>query len=120
MTGPGVTQPVVFSRAGLDRLVEVLMADGYRVIGPTVRDNAIVLAELDSDARLPVGWGWTPAPVTTGCGSGTTPRCSRIRRGRDPGSSSCTRRGGSCGPPPRTGISARPAQRQRRDTHSWE
>lgn len=30
---------------------------GYRVIGPTVRDGAIVLAELRSAADLPYGWG---------------------------------------------------------------
>jgi ferredoxin len=62
MTGPGITQPVTFGRAGLDRLVEVLIADGYRVIGPTVQDNAIVLAELDSAARLPAGWGVDTGP----------------------------------------------------------
>ena len=56
MTAPGGAPSAVFGRAGLDRLVEVLLADGYRVIGPTVRDNAIVLDELDSAARLPAGW----------------------------------------------------------------
>jgi ferredoxin len=49
-------------RAGLDQLVEVLIADGYCVIGPTVRDGAIVLAELDSGAQLPAGWGVDVAP----------------------------------------------------------
>jgi ferredoxin len=48
---------VVLDRAGLDELVDVLLADGYRVVGPTVRDGAIVLAELDSPAQLPAGWG---------------------------------------------------------------
>ena len=62
MTAPGGAPPVVFGLAGLDRLVEVLIADGYRVIGPTVRDNAIVLDELDSAARLPAGWGVDTGP----------------------------------------------------------
>jgi ferredoxin len=42
--------------------VEVLRADGYRVIGPQQRDGAIVLDELDSGARLPDGWGVDCAP----------------------------------------------------------
>lgn len=48
--------------AGLDALVGALIADGYRVIGPTVRDDAIVLAELDCAAQLPAGWGVTTGP----------------------------------------------------------
>ena len=43
--------------SGLGPLVEVLRADGYRVVGPTVRDGAIVLAELESADALPYGWG---------------------------------------------------------------
>jgi hypothetical protein len=38
------------------------MADGYRVVGPTVRDGAIVLAELESPSQLPAGWGVEVAP----------------------------------------------------------
>ncbi|WP_327117485.1 4Fe-4S dicluster domain-containing protein [Nocardia sp. NBC_01730] len=53
---------LVLDRAGLDRLIEVLIDDGYRVIGPTVRDNAIVLAELASGGELPSGWGVDSAP----------------------------------------------------------
>ncbi|NJC72458.1 4Fe-4S ferredoxin [Planosporangium thailandense] len=41
----------------LDPLVAALRADGYRVVGPTVRDGAIVLAELDRADMLPYGWG---------------------------------------------------------------
>ena len=53
---------MVLDRAGLDRLVEVLIAEGYRVIGPTVRDGAIVLGELDSAGQLPAGWGVETGP----------------------------------------------------------
>jgi ferredoxin len=42
---------------GVAPLFAALRAEGYRVIGPTVRDGAIVLAELDSPERLPYGWG---------------------------------------------------------------
>ena len=52
----------VLDRAGLDALVDALVARGYRVIGPTVRDDAIVLAELSSGAQLPDGWGVEVAP----------------------------------------------------------
>ena len=62
MTGSASGQPVVFGRPGLDRLVDALLADGYQVIGPTVRDSAIVLAELDSAAQLPAGWGVDTGP----------------------------------------------------------
>ena len=40
----------------LDDLVGVLRGRGYLVLGPTVRDGAIVYAELESGAELPVGW----------------------------------------------------------------
>jgi ferredoxin len=52
----------VLSRAGLDDLVAALIRDGYTVIGPTVRDDTIVLAELTSGAELPAGWGVDSAP----------------------------------------------------------
>lgn len=47
---------------GLHRLVEVLIERGYRVVGPTLRDDAIVLDQLDSAADLPWGWGVDVAP----------------------------------------------------------
>ncbi|MER6185879.1 4Fe-4S dicluster domain-containing protein [Streptomyces sp. NPDC001652] len=47
----------VLDRDGLDALVAALVARGRTVIGPTVRDGAIVLAELSSADDLPFGWG---------------------------------------------------------------
>jgi ferredoxin len=41
---------------GLGTLVSVLREQGYRVVGPTVRDGAIVLDEIVSAAELPHGW----------------------------------------------------------------
>jgi ferredoxin len=52
----------VLDRAGLNALVATLAAHGYCVVGPTVRDDAIVLAELSSGADLPDGWGVDVAP----------------------------------------------------------
>jgi len=43
-------------REGLDALVELLARRGFTVIGPTVRDGAIVLDEISSAAELPIGW----------------------------------------------------------------
>jgi ferredoxin len=60
-TGPD-GRAAVLDRAGLDRLVSVLLAEGYRVVGPTVRDDAIVLAELSSGSQLPAGWGVETGP----------------------------------------------------------
>lgn len=56
------TRHVVVDVEGLEELVAVLRADGYRVIGPTVRDGAIVLAELRSATQLPFGWGVESGP----------------------------------------------------------
>jgi hypothetical protein len=44
-------------QGGLDDLVAALISDGYTVIGPTVRDDAIVLDEFTSGAQFPAGWG---------------------------------------------------------------
>jgi ferredoxin len=43
-------------------LVAALSEDGYCVVGPTVRDGAITLAELSSVDDLPYGWGVAPGP----------------------------------------------------------
>ncbi|MFF8941548.1 4Fe-4S dicluster domain-containing protein [Streptomyces sp. NPDC014864] len=47
----------VLDRNGLDALVRTLRARGRTVVGPTVRDGAVVLAELSSADELPFGWG---------------------------------------------------------------
>ncbi len=46
----------VLDVAGLDGLVSSLKGRGYTVVGPTVRDGAIVHDELESAADLPAGW----------------------------------------------------------------
>lgn len=47
---------------GLHDLVGALVQRGYRVIGPTLRDNAVVLAELTTADELPRGWGVDVGP----------------------------------------------------------
>jgi sulfhydrogenase subunit beta (sulfur reductase) len=43
-------------RKDLDRLLEVLRARGYTVMGPVARDGAIVWDELSTASELPAGW----------------------------------------------------------------
>jgi ferredoxin len=59
-TGGMRAMPVMLN--SLEPLVATLRDDGYRVIGPTVRDHAIVLAEIESADALPYGWGATLRP----------------------------------------------------------
>ena len=51
---PGAT--VVVERADLPQLFAALQAAGYQILGPTVRDGAIVYDELATVEDLPVGW----------------------------------------------------------------
>lgn len=60
--GMAASDAVVLDGAGLHRLVDELRGRGYTVVGPTLRDNAIVLAELTSADDLPRGWGVDVAP----------------------------------------------------------
>ena len=46
----------VLERANLDELFAALSKRGYRLVGPTVREGAIVYDELKSAADLPAGW----------------------------------------------------------------
>ncbi|MFE1046212.1 4Fe-4S dicluster domain-containing protein [Streptomyces olivaceus] len=56
---PATETETVLSKEQLPELVDVLRARGFTVIGPTVRDGAIVLSEIESAAQLPYGWGTT-------------------------------------------------------------
>jgi sulfhydrogenase subunit beta (sulfur reductase) len=47
---------LAIDRVGLDGLFAALEGRGYTLIGPMVRDRAIVLDELDSTTELPAGW----------------------------------------------------------------
>ena len=55
---PGrVLDRVTIDVLGLDALLHALGAAGYQVIGPTLRDRAVVLEEIESTDDLPRGWG---------------------------------------------------------------
>jgi hypothetical protein len=61
----------VIDRQGLDRLVDVLRGDGYRVVGPTVRSCSPSSRRRRS---CPRGGVSRPLPVITGCTAGRTAR----------------------------------------------
>jgi ferredoxin len=51
-----VGEKLVLERSDLRSLFEALRAGGFRIVGPTVRDGAVIYDELSSDADLPAGW----------------------------------------------------------------
>jgi sulfhydrogenase subunit beta (sulfur reductase) len=48
--------PSVIGLDGLTALIQALSADGFRVLGPTVRDDAIVYDDIAGPGDLPAGW----------------------------------------------------------------
>jgi ferredoxin len=52
-----VTAAAVIDLAGLQTLLDTLRASGFTVLGPTVRDGAVVPARVTSVDELPLGWG---------------------------------------------------------------
>lgn len=49
-------QAYILEREHLQTLLDVLGQSGYRIIGPTLRDGAIVYDDLNSVDNLPAGW----------------------------------------------------------------
>ena len=50
------SQPATFDARHFDRLIAALRALGYTVFGPRVRDESVVIDEIESAAMLPAGW----------------------------------------------------------------
>jgi ferredoxin len=46
----------VIDRSGVDALLHALSGRGYTIVGPTIRDGAIVYDEISGSSDLPVGW----------------------------------------------------------------
>lgn len=61
-TGPPIPTPAVVTAPALDTLIRTLASHGYAVVGPTVRDGAIVYDEIAGAADLPTGWTDEQAP----------------------------------------------------------
>ncbi|MBS2132193.1 4Fe-4S dicluster domain-containing protein (plasmid) [Burkholderia thailandensis] len=47
---------VTVSRDGIQSLLDALAGDGYRVLGPTVKDGAIIYDDVTKIDDFPVGW----------------------------------------------------------------
>lgn len=47
---------VIFEANNFQRLLDALQQKGYRVVGPTVREGAIVYDDVSTVDELPVGW----------------------------------------------------------------
>lgn len=53
---PAITDPQLLSLDGLEALISALRNEGYRVIGPRLRDAAIVYDDIAHASDLPAGW----------------------------------------------------------------
>lgn len=62
MSAQDVQRPLWLNRAGLQGLLDALLARGYRTLGPRVRDDAIVYDDLSRVDQLPEGWGDEQSP----------------------------------------------------------
>lgn len=51
-----MSEAAVITRDGLDALIAALATAGYRVCGPTMRDQAIVYDDIEGIDDLPEGW----------------------------------------------------------------
>jgi ferredoxin len=56
MSAPDKSQRSVVDLEGLERLIPSLERRGYQVVGPTLRDGAIVYDTLSKLEDLPIGW----------------------------------------------------------------
>lgn len=55
---------VVLAATELQTLISVLLRQGYEVVGPTVRDGAIVYSSIESTLNLPQGWTDEQSPAS--------------------------------------------------------
>jgi sulfhydrogenase subunit beta (sulfur reductase) len=56
MPVPSVGDRLRLARGDFPLFLEAIRAAGYRIVGPTVRDGAIVYGDIRSETDLPIGW----------------------------------------------------------------
>ncbi|HEX9853961.1 MAG TPA: 4Fe-4S dicluster domain-containing protein [Acidimicrobiia bacterium] len=56
MQGEDLMAGRVVDRSDIGSLFDVLVEEGYTIVGPTIRDDAIVYDELSGVEDLPIGW----------------------------------------------------------------
>jgi sulfhydrogenase subunit beta (sulfur reductase) len=57
-----ITGPYRLPKAGLQRLLDLLHADGFETIGPKIEQGAIVYTAIRATAELPIGWADLQSP----------------------------------------------------------
>jgi len=62
--GVRVGDRLAFDRSEFPSFLASLRSAGYRVVGPTVRDGAIVYGEIAQESDLPIGWTDRQGPGT--------------------------------------------------------
>jgi ferredoxin len=53
---PSASEPVIVQAGDFQSLLDALLTRGYRLLGPTIQEDAIVYEEIASVAELPAGW----------------------------------------------------------------
>lgn len=53
---PGPSGPSLLPTSSFQRLIDTLHDNGYRVVGPTLRDGAVVWDTIRQVSDLPIGW----------------------------------------------------------------
>ena len=66
--------PRFLAREALAALIDALRGQGFSVIGPTLRDGAIVYEPIDGPEALPAGWNTEQAPGRYAIQHGDSPR----------------------------------------------
>ena len=61
-TAPRVSATVILPKPLLQQVLDNLRQAGFQLIGPTVRDGAVVLSEIKNISDLPVGWALQQKP----------------------------------------------------------
>lgn len=86
-----IARQAVITTEGLQALLDTLRGRGYRVVGPTLRDQATIYDDIASVADLPKGWGDEMAGAI-GLSEAMTRRCSATPSARIRGRSFSIRR----------------------------
>jgi len=55
-TAPRVSATVILPKPALQRVLDNLRESGFQLIGPTVRDGAVILDAIQHISELPIGW----------------------------------------------------------------
>ena len=88
---------VMITGDGLQRLIDALAARSYKVLGPRVRDGAIVYDEMRAFPICPVAGLIARRRAVIICSGATMMRCLALPSARNRGSAFCTLRSRRCG-----------------------